>query len=115
MNLHHEERRFMATRRSEFAVPVAEFAAALLARPEVGPRCQVTAEQVAQLLPGAAVVVYIIEDQEIPPWAPKATSGEITVAGGMEFESGTLGRLRKAGNVHGFRGRRTGARRLRSP
>ncbi|MGA7171197.1 MAG: GAF domain-containing protein, partial [Candidatus Sulfotelmatobacter sp.] len=81
----------MATRRSEFAVPVAEFAAALLARPEVGPRCQVMAEQVAQLLPGAAVVVYVIEDQEDPSWAPKATSGEITVAGGMEFESGTLG------------------------
>lgn len=81
----------MATRRSEFIVPVAEFAAALLARPEVGPRCQVIAEQVAQLLPGDAVVVYVIEDQQNPSWAPKATSGEITVAGGMEFDTGTLG------------------------
>jgi len=81
----------MATHRSEFAVPVAEFAAALLARPEVGARSQVTAEQVAQLLPGTAVVVYVIEDQGNPSWIPKATAGGITVAGGMEFNTGTLG------------------------
>jgi hypothetical protein len=49
----------MATRRSAFAVPVAEFAAALLVQLEVCPRAQATAEQVAQLLPGTAVVVYI--------------------------------------------------------
>ncbi len=81
----------MATRRSEFAVPVAEFAAALLARPEVAARSQVIAEQVAQLLPADAVVVYVIEDQQDPSWTPKATFGEITVARGMEFENGTLG------------------------
>jgi RND family efflux transporter MFP subunit len=81
----------MAIRRPVFAVPIADFAAALLARPEVGPRAQVTAEQVAQLLPGTAVVVYTIEDQEQPSWTPKATAGEISVAGGMEFNSGTLG------------------------
>ena len=81
----------MAIRRPVFAVPIADFAAALLARPEVGPRAQVTAEQVAQLLFGTAVVVYVIEDQEQPSWTPKATAGEISVAGGMEFNSGTLG------------------------
>jgi RND family efflux transporter MFP subunit len=81
----------MATQRSEFAVPVAEFAAALLARPEVGPRAQVTAEQVAQLLPGTAVVVYTIENQDQPSWTPKATAGEISVAEELEFNSGTLG------------------------
>ncbi len=81
----------MATQRSEFAVPVAEFAAALLARPEVSRRSQATAEQVARLLPGTAAVVYVVEEQENPAWVPKATAGEIAVAGGMEFNAGTLG------------------------
>jgi RND family efflux transporter MFP subunit len=80
----------MATRSSEFAVPVAEFAAALLARPEVGPRAQVTAEQVAQLLPGTAVVVYIIEDLDKPAWTRKAIAGEVEVGGTIEFSAGTL-------------------------
>ncbi|MGA8762855.1 MAG: efflux RND transporter periplasmic adaptor subunit [Candidatus Sulfotelmatobacter sp.] len=83
----------MAPQRSEFAVSVAEFAAALLARPEVGPRAQATAEQVAQLLPGTAVVVYIIEDQDQPSWTPKASAGEITVPRRLEFNSGTLGKV----------------------
>src|SRR5579863_1589040 len=81
----------MATRRPAFAVPVADFAATLLSRQEAGPRARVIAEQVAQLLPDTAVVVYVIEDQESPTWIPKATAGEITVAGAIEFQTGTLG------------------------
>jgi len=83
----------MATQRSEFTVPVAEFAAALLARPEVSLRAQVTAEQVAQLLPDTAVVVYIIEDPDNPAWTRKAIAGEIEVGGTLEFSGGTLGAL----------------------
>jgi RND family efflux transporter MFP subunit len=83
----------MATRGSLFAVPVVEFAAALLARPEVGPRAQVTADRVAQLLPGTAVVVYIIEDLDHPAWTRKAIAGEVEVGGTMEFSAGTLGTL----------------------
>ena len=81
----------MATRRPAFAVPVADFAATLLSRQEAGPRARVIAEQIAQLLPDTAVVVYVIEDQESPTWIPKATAGEITVAGAIEFQAGTLG------------------------
>ncbi len=83
----------MATQRSEFTVPVAEFAAALLARPEVSLRAQVTAEQVVQLLPDTAVVVYIIEDPDNPAWTRKAIAGEIEVGATMEFSGGTLGAL----------------------
>jgi len=83
----------MPTRRSVFAVPIAEFAAALLARPEVAPRAQVTAEQVAQLLPGTAVVVYTIEDLENPAWTRKAIAGDVEVSRTMEFSAGTLGTL----------------------
>jgi RND family efflux transporter MFP subunit len=81
----------MATRGSVFAVPTAEFAAALLARLEVGPRAQVTAEQVAQLLPGIAIVVYIIEDLDNPAWTRRAIAGEVEVTGTIEFGAGTLG------------------------
>lgn len=83
----------MATQRSEFTVPVAEFAAALLARSEVSPRAQVTAEQIAQLLPGTAVVVYIIEDLDNPAWTRKAIAGDVEVGGTLEFSAGTLGML----------------------
>ncbi|MDQ1387443.1 MAG: hypothetical protein QOF56_897 [Acidobacteriaceae bacterium] len=81
----------MATRRPAFVVPIAEFAAALLARPEVSPRAQVTAQQIAQLLPGTAVVVYIIEDLDNPAWTRKAVAGDVTVAQTIEFIAGTLG------------------------
>ncbi|MGA8212963.1 MAG: GAF domain-containing protein [Candidatus Sulfotelmatobacter sp.] len=81
----------MTIRRSELAIPVAEFAAALLARQEVVPRAEVTADQVAELFPGTAVVVYVIEDQENPAWTPKATAGEITATGVLEFHEGPLG------------------------
>lgn len=81
----------MATRKSAFEARVTEFASALLARAEVGPRAQVVAEQVAQLLPGTAVVVYIVEDLDNPAWTPKAIAGEVTVGGTTEFGAGTLG------------------------
>lgn len=83
----------MATRRPGFAVPVAEFAASLLAHQDVGPRARVIADQVAQLLPESAVAVYVIEDRAHPAWTPKATAGEITVADVTEFHTGTLGSL----------------------
>jgi len=70
---------------------VAPFASALLTQQEVGPRAQVIADQIAQLLPGIAVVVYVIEDQENPTWTPKAISGEITVGEVAGFDAGTLG------------------------
>jgi RND family efflux transporter MFP subunit len=80
----------MATRRPAFAVPVAEFAATLLSQQEVGPRARAIAEQCAPLLPGTAIVIYIIEDQENPRFTPKATLGEITVADLTDFEPNTL-------------------------
>jgi len=65
----------------------------LLARPEVGPRAQVTAEQVVQLLSGTAVVVYTIDDLDNPVWTPKAVAGDVTVGDTMEFTAGVLGSM----------------------
>ncbi|HZP62898.1 MAG TPA: efflux RND transporter periplasmic adaptor subunit [Terriglobales bacterium] len=83
----------MASRRPVFAVPVAEYAAALLSKQEVYARADLTAGQIAELLPGTAVAVYVVEDQENPAWTAKAIAGEITVAGVIEFDAGNLGLL----------------------
>ena len=83
----------MAARRTRFAVPVAKFAAALLSQQEVGLRAEVIAEQIAELLPEIALVVYVVEDQEEPAWVPKVTAGEVGVGQVLEFHAGGLGEL----------------------
>lgn len=94
----------MAIRGPEATVAVTEFAAALLTRQEMGPRAQVTAEKVAELLPNTAVVVYVVEVQQKPTWTAKATAGEITVAEVMEFSGGTLGELAESKSPLVFEG-----------
>ena len=84
----------MATPSASFAVPLAEFAAALLAERELTPRARLIAEQIAPMFPGSAVVLYVIEDQDAPAWTPKATNGEIALhESRIEFDHGTLSRL----------------------
>ncbi len=92
----------MSPRRSASAVPVAEIAAALLAQPEVAPRARVIVGHVAELFPGAAAVVYVIQDQENPAWTAKATAGEITVAQVMDFNAGTLGTVAESRTLQVF-------------
>lgn len=94
----------MATRRPASAVPVADIAAALLTRLEVVPRARVIAEQVAELLPDSAVVVYVIEDQNNPAWTAKATVGDITVSAVVDFQAGTLGALAESKELQVFEG-----------
>jgi RND family efflux transporter MFP subunit len=72
---------------------VAKFAAALVAQLEVSVRADVIAEQLADLLPGTAVVVYVVADQEQPAWTPKGMAGEIGTGQVMEFHAGGLGEL----------------------
>lgn len=94
----------MPNQQSSFAVDVAEFAAVLLAQLESAPRAQVVANQVSQLLPGTAAVVYVIADQENLSWSAKATAGEITVTDTVEFETGTLGILAEKRELLVFEG-----------
>jgi RND family efflux transporter MFP subunit len=81
----------VATHRPPSAISISEFGTALLGRQDLGPRAQVVADAIFQLLPAMAVVVYVIDDHENPSWRAKATAGEITVAKAMEFDQGTLG------------------------
>ncbi len=84
----------MAIPSASFAVPLAEFAAALLAERELMPRARAIVEQVAPLFPGAAVVLYVIEDQDSPAWLPKAANGDIELHGSLiDIGAGTLGAL----------------------
>jgi RND family efflux transporter MFP subunit len=63
-----------------------------------------TAQRVAQLLPGTAVVVYMLEDLENPAWAHKAILGEVEVGRSIEFGSGTLGRVAESKTLMVFEG-----------
>ena len=94
----------MASRRPAVAVPAAEYAAALLMKQEVVPRAQFTADQIVELLPEIAAVVYVVDNQENPTWTAKATAGEITVAESSDFNAGTLGALADTKSVQVFEG-----------
>ena len=92
----------MATDRSAPVVPVVEIAAALLTRTETAARAQVIANRVCELVPDSAAVVYVIEDQDNPAWAAKATAGEINVPKVVDFEVGTLGAIASGRAVQTF-------------
>ncbi|HXE90574.1 MAG TPA: efflux RND transporter periplasmic adaptor subunit [Terriglobales bacterium] len=82
----------MATQRSGYAIPYADLATALLATSEVAPRARLLAEQAANVVPGAAVVIYILDEDGA--WAPKATVGEVAYEdAAIEFGAGTLGQM----------------------
>ncbi len=82
----------MPTQSAISAARLTEFAASLLAQREVMPRARLTADQVSQMLPGSAVVVYAIMDQKNPTWTSKAAAGEIALgAQEVAFDAGTLG------------------------
>ena len=75
-----------------FAVPLADFAAALLSERELVPRARIVARQVSELLPESAVAVYVVEDQQSPAWRLKAYAGDISFdRAELPLESGTLG------------------------
>ena len=92
----------MASPRPAPAVPVTEFAAALLARPDVAVRAQVIADHILEFLADGAVAIYVVEDQAMPKWLAKATAGDITVSQEVEYGSGTLGTLAQAREIQQF-------------
>src|SRR3954471_8007323 len=84
----------MATQRPAFAVPLTEFAAALLGEREVLPRARITAQQVADIFSGMGVVVYTLEEgDDGKHWTPKSNF-EITLEDRtVDYEAGTLGAM----------------------
>jgi RND family efflux transporter MFP subunit len=74
----------------------ARFLSALLQEREVQPRALLLAQQVTELLPGAAVVYLLEEDDETTRWSAKAVVGDIHLEDAVvPLDSGTLGLLAK--------------------
>lgn len=89
---------------SAVVFPLAELSAALLNELELGPRARMVAASVAELVPGASVVVFAIEDANTPAWVAKATAGvEINADGDpIALETGTLGAVAQERTVLQF-------------
>lgn len=83
----------MAVRKPTFAFDSVEFANALLAEREVGPRAQLTVDQLLQRLPSTAKVVYVIDKGKQPCWIPKATAGETGIAQQFAYTAAGLALL----------------------
>jgi GAF domain-containing protein len=76
-------------------IDTAEFSARLLAEHEVFPRARICAHTISDLLPGAAVSIYLAgtqDDAEV--WLVKASTGEASVhSAAVPMHAGTLGEL----------------------
>lgn len=69
-----------------------EFLSNLLREREVRPRCALLAQQAMDLVPGAAAIVYLVEEEDQPRWVARATLGEVHLDDIIvPFDSGTLG------------------------
>jgi RND family efflux transporter MFP subunit len=84
----------MATQAHDPSLLLAEFAATLLAEREVIPRARLISARITELVPGLAVALYVVEDQENPQWTLKAVAGDLRVPQDVvPFDQGTLGEL----------------------
>ena len=84
----------MATRVSDSSQLLGDIATLLLTEREVIPRARLIAAKIAELLPGAAVVIYAIDDQQNPRMDPKAFLGEVHFTHSqVAFDEGTLGEV----------------------
>jgi RND family efflux transporter MFP subunit len=75
----------------------ARFLSALLQEHEVQPRAFLLAQQITEMLPSAAAVVYLLEENdETARWSAKAVVGDIHLEDAViPLDSGTLGLLAK--------------------
>jgi len=84
----------MATQAPDPSLLLAEFAATLLAEREVIPRARLISARITELMPGLAVALYVVEDQDNPQWTLKAVAGDLRVPQDVvSFDQGTLGEL----------------------
>lgn len=85
----------MATQGPLVAIDIAALAAHLLDVRELAPRARLAAQAVADLLPGTAVNIYLLGEQEGERvWVPQASVGDVTIAEAfVAFDQGALGTL----------------------
>src|SRR5215469_5693547 len=91
----------MATQGPIVAIDIAALAAHLLDARELAPRARLAAQAVADLLPGTAVNIYMLGEQEGERvWIPQASVGDVAVAElFVPLDQGALGTLGNAPEV----------------
>src|SRR5579864_1366306 len=99
----------MATQTAAISESLARFAADLLAEREVIPRARIIVEQISRIIPGTAVVLYLVEEGSgAPHWEHKASKGSVTLAkGSVPRDAGTLGEAWRKRNPTVFAGEAT--------
>ena len=87
----------MPIQSSRLALNLAAFSVRLLEQQEISPRSRITAQTIAEALPGTAVNVYVTRsDAEGEAWMAVASAGEAAVAEAtIPLQSGSLGILAK--------------------
>src|SRR5580658_8179166 len=90
----------MPIQSSRLVLDLAAFSVRLLEQQEISPRSRITAQTIAEALPGTAVNVYVTRsDAEGDAWTAVASAGEAAVAALPEatipLQSGSLGILAK--------------------
>lgn len=85
----------MATQGPVVAMDIAALSARLLEVRELAPRARLAAQAVADLLPGSAVNIYTIGEQNAEQvWIPQASVGDVAVTeGAVPLDQGALGTL----------------------
>ncbi|HEX4006847.1 MAG TPA: GAF domain-containing protein [Acidobacteriaceae bacterium] len=87
------------------AIPVAEIAAALLGEQEIAPRARILAKTIADALPDAAVVVFVIEDAAATMWSARAYAGDVSVDGNaIAVDVGAMGAAAREQSILQFSG-----------
>lgn len=85
----------MATQGPVVAMDIAALSARLLEVRELAPRARLAAQAVADLLPGTAVNIYILGEQDAERvWIPQASTGDVSVTeAAVPLEQGAMGTL----------------------
>jgi RND family efflux transporter MFP subunit len=80
------------------AMPLLDFAAALLREKEVAPRARLIVRRLQESLPGCAINLYTLTESEPREWRLQAGTGEVAIEPKpMGAEEGTLGALLEKG------------------
>lgn len=97
----------MATQGPVVAMDIAALSARLLEVRELAPRARLAAQAVADLLPGSAVNIYILGEQDAAQvWIPQASIGDVSVTeAAVPLEQGALGTLGGTSEVVAISGR----------
>ena len=83
----------MATQNSGLTLDISSISARLLGHSEVGPRAKIVAHAIGEILPSAAVNLYVISGDHHKVWNSRASVGNIEPDHAIPLGAGALGAL----------------------